>query len=277
MPKQKKFHFFWVTILSFTIAYLFLKFVTPFIFQAIKGGDKLIPLPGTGMLMYLLLVILAVFSYISYSAKKFEEFYGPIVRFLAKGNTPQYWAVMVLVPLFIGWGVYDWVSPKTVSPTGIRIQHSALPGKFSKLENPFRHPTEEALKKFIKEENLGNIGHEEAKLAMVEKATNEGRAIYMLNCHPCHGCAADGNGPQADGFRLRPVNFTDMGAIATVIETYVFWRAKEGNPALPPESTPWDSAMPAWKYDYSDEEIWKVAMAAYDIARVMARQPEAAH
>lgn len=277
MQKQKKFHFFWITIVSFLVVYLFLKYITPFIFQGVKGGDKLIPLPGTGLLMYTLLLVLAVFSYISFSAKKFEEFYGPISRFLAKGNTPSYWIVIILVPLAIGYGVYMWVSPKSVSPTGIRIQHSALPGKFSKLENPFRHPTDEELKKFIAEENLGSVSVEEAKVAMVEKATNEGRALYMMNCHPCHGCAADGNGPLADGFRLRPINFTDPGAIATVIETYVFWRAKEGNPALPPESTPWDSAMPAWKHDYSDREIWKLAMAAYDVARVMARQPEAVH
>lgn len=276
MPK-KKFHFFWVTILSFIIVYLFLKLVTPFIFKGVMGRDQLIPLPGTGMLMYTLLLILAVFSYISFSAKKFEEFYGPIVRFLAKGNTIPYCLVIGLVPLFIGWGVYSWVSPKTVSPTGIRIQHSALPGQFSRLENPFRNPSEDDIKKFIEEENLGNIEIEEAKLAYIERSTNEGRALYQANCHPCHGCAADGNGPQADGFRLRPINFTDPGAIATVVETYVFWRVKEGNPALPPESTPWDSAMPAWKYDYTDEQIWKLAMAAYDISHAMPRKPETAH
>ena len=275
--QKKKFNFFWMTIVAFVVVYLFLKLITPFIFRGIKGGDVLIPLPGTGLLMYTMLLILAVFSYISFSAFKFEEFYGPIVRFLAKGNTYQYWIVMVLVPLFIGWGVYDWVSPKTVSPTGIRIQHPGLPGKYGKIENPLRNPSEEDIKNYIAEANLGSISLEEGKVALIEKYTNEGRAIYLKNCHPCHGCAADGNGPQADGFRLRPVNFTDPGAIATVVETYVFWRAREGNPALPPEATPWDSAMPAWKYDFSDEEIWKVAMGAYDIAHVMPRMPEEVH
>lgn len=273
---KKRIPFFWITIISFVIVYLFLKFVTPFIFKGIKGGSQLIPLPGTGMLMYVLLLILATFSYISYSAKKFSDFYEPIIRFLAKGNTPSYCIVIGLVPLFIGWGVYNWVSPKTVSPTGIRIQHPALPGKFGKLENPFRNPSEEDIRRFIEEEKLGDIGKEEAKLALIEKYTDEGRGLYQLNCHPCHGCAANGNGPLADGFRLRPINFTDPGAISTVVETYVFWRAKEGHPVLPPESTPWDSAMPAWKYDYTDEQIWKIAMAAYDISHVMPRKPEGA-
>lgn len=275
--QKKKFNFFWMAIVSLIVMYLFFICVTPFIFRAIKGGDVLIPLPGTGLLMYTLLLILAVFTSISFSAEKFEEFYGPIVRFLQKGNTAPYWITMILVPVFIGWFVFNWTSPKTVSPSGIRIQHSALPGKYGKLENPLRHPSDEDIKAHIADAGLGGISLEEGKASLIEKYTNEGRAIYLKNCHPCHGCAADGNGPQADGFRLRPVNFTDPGAIATVVETYVYWRAREGNPALPPESTPWDSAMPAWKYDFSDEEIWKVAMGAYDIAHVMPRMPEEVH
>lgn len=273
----KKFHFFWITIATFVGIYLFLKFGTPFIFKGIKGGDLLIPLPGTGFLMYIILLILATFTYISFSASKFEEFYGPIVRFLANGNKGAYWAVMIIVPVMIGWGVFSWTVPKSVAPTGLRIQHPALPGKYGKIENPLRHPSDEDIKNYIAEASLGSISLEEGKEALIEHYTNQGRAIYLKNCHPCHGCAADGNGPLADGFRLRPVNFTDPGAIATVVETYVFWRVREGNPALPNESTPWDSAMPAWKYDYSDEEIWKVAMGAYDIAHVMPRMPEAAH
>ena len=275
--QKKKFHFFWVTILSFVVVYLFFKYGTPFIFKGIKGGDNLIPLPGTGLLMYTMLLLLAIFTYISYSAKKFEEFYGPIVRFLRDGNKTAYWIVMIITPLVIGFGVFNWTKPKSVSPTGIRIQHPGLPGSLGTVENPLRHPSPEAIEKFREEEKLGAISEEEVRLVMVEKYTNEGRALYQANCHPCHGCAADGNGSQADGFRLRPVNFTDPGAIATVVETYVYWRVREGNPSLPPESTPWDSAMPAWKYDYSDEQIWKIAMAAYDIARAMPRMPEEAH
>jgi len=59
-----------------------------------------------------------------------------------------------------------------------------------------------------------------------------------------------------------------------VVDNYVFWRIKEGGPGLPTESTPWDSAMPAWKDDLKDDEIWKIIMGEYDTAGVMPRQTE---
>ena len=78
----------------------------------------------------------------------------------------------------------------------------------------------------------------------------------------------------ARGFRLKPTNFTDPGTIATVVEAFAFWRAKKGNPGLPAASSPWDSAMPTWERDLTDEEIWKILLAEYDIAGVEPRKPE---
>jgi len=78
----------------------------------------------------------------------------------------------------------------------------------------------------------------------------------------------------AGGFRLRPANFTDPGTIATVIEAYVFWRVKEGGRGLPVESTPWDSAMPTWKHELTDEQIWKIILAEYNTAGTEPRIPE---
>jgi mono/diheme cytochrome c family protein len=73
---------------------------------------------------------------------------------------------------------------------------------------------------------------------------------------------------------LRPINFTDPGTIATVVENFAFWRIKEGGPGLPNVSTPWDSAMPAWKDVLTDTQIWKIIMGEYVTAGVMARQRE---
>lgn len=78
----------------------------------------------------------------------------------------------------------------------------------------------------------------------------------------------------ARGFRLKPINFRDVGTIATVVEAYAFWRVKEGGAGLPPESTPWDSAMPSWKEELKDEEMWKIILAEYDTAGVEPRKPE---
>ena len=76
------------------------------------------------------------------------------------------------------------------------------------------------------------------------------------------------------GFRLKPVDFRDPGTIGTLVEPYAFWRIKEGGPGLPPEASPWDSAMPLWKDELTDEEIWKIILAEYDTAGVEPRKPE---
>ncbi len=39
-------------------------------------------------------------------------------------------------------------------------------------------------------------------------------------------------------------------------------------------ASPWDSAMPSWKDDLTDEEIWKIILAKYDTAGVEPRKPE---
>jgi len=78
----------------------------------------------------------------------------------------------------------------------------------------------------------------------------------------------------ATGFRLRPANFRDPGTIATVVEAYAFWRIKEGGRGLPNESSPWDSAMPRWKDELPDDDIWKIVLAEYELADVEPRKPE---
>jgi mono/diheme cytochrome c family protein len=160
--------------------------------------------------------------------------------------------ILVAFPLIIGYITYSFVAPSSTSPVELRIQHPTLPIEYERLENPFRNENPEAK----------------------EQAMMEGRHLYQTYCRACHGCAADGKGPFAETFRLKPVDFTDSGAIATVIEAYAFWRVKEGAFALPATATPWDSVMPAWKDTLSDEQIWKVVMAAYDIAGVEPRKPE---
>jgi mono/diheme cytochrome c family protein len=79
----------------------------------------------------------------------------------------------------------------------------------------------------------------------------------------------------AYGFRLRPANFRSEDTIATVIESYAFWRVREGGVGLPSEGSPWDSAMPAWKDELTDDQIWKIIAAEYAIAGVEPRRPEA--
>ena len=120
----------------------------------------------------------------------------------------------------------------------------------------------------------GEVDMETARAALREKNLFEGRALYAMNCRPCHGDSVAGDGPMADGFKLRPINFTDNGTIETIVEGYTFWRVANGGPGLPTEATPWDSAMPEWKLNLTEEERWKIILAEYDLANKTPRIPE---
>jgi len=145
-------------------------------------------------------------------------------------------------------------------------------------ENPDGHmlsflPTA-PVKKFLAELESGEVSMATAKAALIEKNLFEGRALYAMNCRACHGDSVSGDGPMADGFKLRPINFTDNGTIETIVEGYTFWRVMNGGPGLPVEATPWDSAMPEWKLSLTEEERWKIIMAEYDLAEKTPRIPE---
>ena len=132
----------------------------------------------------------------------------------------------------------------------------------------------EPMKKLLAELDEGEITQETAKAALHEKYLFEGRALYAMNCRPCHGDSVAGDGPMADGFKLRPINFTDNGTIETIVEGYTFWRVTNGGPGLPTEATPWDSAMPEWKLSLSEDERWKIILAEYNLAQKTPRIPE---
>ncbi|MCP3971918.1 MAG: cytochrome c [Rhodobacteraceae bacterium] len=132
----------------------------------------------------------------------------------------------------------------------------------------------EPVKKFLAELEEDNVSHATAEAALMEKNLFEGRALYAMNCRACHGDSVAGDGPMADGFKLRPINFTDNGTIETIVEGYTFWRVTNGGPGLPTEATPWDSAMPEWKLSLTEEQRWKIILAEYNLAQKTPRIPE---
>jgi len=132
----------------------------------------------------------------------------------------------------------------------------------------------EPMKKLLAQLESGKVDKGIAKAALMEKNLFEGRALYAMNCRACHGDSVGGDGPMADGFKLRPINFTDNGTIETIVEGYTFWRVTNGGPGLPTEATPWDSAMPEWKLSLTEEERWKIILAEYDLAQKTPRIPE---
>jgi mono/diheme cytochrome c family protein len=98
--------------------------------------------------------------------------------------------------------------------------------------------------------------------------TAQGRALYQVNCRPCHGTKGSGDGPMAARFSLRPANFRDPQGIRMLQPGEMLWRIEEGSAALPPEGTPWDSSMPAWRHDLDRESIWKIILAEFNTANV---------
>jgi mono/diheme cytochrome c family protein len=130
------------------------------------------------------------------------------------------------------------------------------------------------MSKLLAQVQTGNVDKATAKAALLEKSLFEGRALYAMNCRACHGDSVAGDGPMADGFKLRPINFTDNGTIETIVEGYTFWRVTNGGPGLPTEATPWDSAMPEWKLSLTEEQRWQIILAEYDLAQKTPRIPE---
>ncbi|MEW6325497.1 MAG: cytochrome c [Nitrospirota bacterium] len=277
---KRRISLFWYAVITMVIVYLIVKFAIPIVSMWITGRPYPLIVPTTLTVIYMLLAIIGLAAYITMSEENMREFLDPIARFLRGGQAgPAGLArllVLGLIPVLVGWVAFDRVAPKVQSPTGIRIQHPTIPGQYEKLVNPYRDPSEEMVNAFMQNEGL-NVPAEEARGRLIHQAMTEGRGLYQKNCRPCHGSKADGNGPVAAGYRLRPANFRDPGTIATVVEAYAFWRIKEGGRGLPNESTPWDSVMPRWKDELTDDEIWKIILAEYDTADVEPRKPEKLH
>ncbi|HBO84871.1 MAG TPA: hypothetical protein DD641_07860 [Deltaproteobacteria bacterium] len=308
------------TAITLIVVYGIIKWVIPLVSRQITGMPFPLPVPGTLMVFYLILTIIALFIYITFSEERLKEFKVPVERFLSGDygiRTRN--IVLAVIPLIAGWQVYDFTVPKAAAPTSLRIQHpsSNFPKNMETLKNPLENPNDnqintfieqakqgsiefiqqvkedigrwkeknpdkhilsfiptEPVMKFLNELKAGNISKETAKSALHEKNLFEGRALYAMNCRPCHGDSTGGDGPMADGFKLRPINFTDNGTIETIVEGYTFWRVSNGGIGLPTEATPWDSAMPVWNLNLTEEERWKIIMAEYDLAQKTPRIPE---
>jgi len=258
--------------------YVLIRFVIPYGSMWIMGTTHPLFVPTTLAVMYFSVASVGLAIHITTSRENIDAFMSPVMHFLrgyASGwQQSLRMFVLVAIPLVIGWGSYSIASTKVKTSTGIRIQHPTIPGQFENLVNPFRNPSEAMVQAYIRKSGLMNVSQADAKKKLMQNIMQEGRALYQMNCRVCHGSKADGNGPMAAGFRLRPIDFSDPGTLATVVEAYAFWRVKEGGRGLPTESTPWNSVMPTWKYELTDTQIWKIILAEYNTAGVEPRTTE---
>lgn len=110
-------------------------------------------------------------------------------------------------------------------------------------------------------ENLKNpLRQDQANLA---KNIREGGEVYFKKCFFCHGDHLDGKGIFGDRFFPPPADFTQANSVITLPESYAYWRVMKGGPGLPEKFAPWDSAMPPWENQLTEEEVWKVILYIY--------------
>ena len=319
--KNLKIGSFLSVVITLLAVYALVKWGIPAVSREVTTLPFPLPVPGTLMFFYMVLTIIALFLFVTFSEEGLENFLRPVKKFLRGGyGNILRTVILTLIPAVAAWQIYEITVPKIEAPASLRIQHpsSNFPKSFEAKKNPFGNPTESALNAFIEQARAnkvevipqvqedidrwleetepehtleffpvqpmktllaqlksGTVDKETAKAALLEKNLFEGRALYAMNCRACHGDSVAGDGPMADGFKLRPINFTDNGTIETIVEGYTFWRVANGGPGLPTEATPWDSAMPEWKLSLTEAERWKIILAEYDMAGKTPRIPEA--
>jgi mono/diheme cytochrome c family protein len=247
-------------VIVLVVAYVLIDFGIPYVPPLL--GISSAPVPNTVVFQYLLTVIVGILLWVSDNEGRWSEFKRPITRTLVDPSRQLVrGALLVLVPLLVAFVAWNQVKPTLAAPPSFRAIHPAPPGQISfqgrpmtltGLENPLRA--------------RGDLtAHYE-----------EGKRVYYQNCLPCHGDLLDGNGHFAHAFNPIPLNFQDVGTIAQLTESFVFWRIAKGGPGLPNEGTPWASSMPAWENFLTEDEIWSVIIFLYEQANKTPRTWEEA-
>lgn len=247
MAKRSKalLHPFWQAVGLLVGSFVFFKYVIP-----LFPGSA--PVPATVIFQYTMIALVGILIYVSENEDRWTEFKKPIHTTLVDPNRKVLrGALMVAVPLLVGFAAYNQTRPKVGSIASLRSVHPAPPGQITfqdqtmslaGLENPLR----------------GEGSLDEHYL--------HGREIYYQNCLPCHGDLLDGQGHFAHGYNPVPLAFDEAGTIDQLQESFLFWRIAKGGPGLPREGTPWNSAMPVWEDYLSENDIWAVIIFLYEQA-----------
>jgi mono/diheme cytochrome c family protein len=249
MGKHLK-HPFGQAVLVLVVSYLFLDYGIAYISPLIGITSGPVPIPNSVLLQYLITVAVGILLWVSDNDARWAEFKAPMHRVMVDPDRKiARNSLMVLVPILVAFATFNQVKPSVAAPTTLRSIHPSAPGQFdfqgttlelADLENPLR--------------SRGSL----------EEHYEEGKRVYYENCLGCHGDGLDGQGHYAHGFNPAPLSFQDVGTIAQLVESFVFWRIAKGGPGLPNEGAPWNSAMPAWEDFLTEDEIWSVIIFLYE-------------
>jgi hypothetical protein len=226
------------------------------------------PIPASVISLYMGIVTIAIFTYVSSSEERREEVSRPLIRFMTdKRYTALLGATIVAIPALAAANVYVQMSVPLQPPLFSRTVHPASPSEITvhskkvnldSQENPFLP--------------LQTSNPDEYR-----KHVENGRQVYYRNCFFCHGDNLSGNGMFAHALDPIPTNFTDAGTIAMLRDTFLFWRISKGGPGLPEEGGPWDTAMPAWENFLKEDEMWDAILFLYDFTGQKPRAKEETH
>ena len=240
-------HPFWQAVLLLVLSYLL--FTLGIAYLPPLVGMKSAPVPNSVVVQYMLTALVAILIYVSDEEERWRRFKQPIHATLVQPSLRGLRAaLLVLVPLAVGFAAFQQARPRVAAPIQLRSIHPAPPSQISfkgraisltGLENPLR--------------SRGDLAEH----------YRTGRRVYYQNCLPCHGDLLDGKGHFGTGFSPTPLAFDDPGNIAQLTESFVFWRIAKGGPGLPREGTPWNSAMPVWEDFLTEDEIWAVIIFLY--------------
>lgn len=224
------------------------------------------PIPASVVTLYMGIVTIALFAYLSSSEDRRNEVAEPLVRFMTdKRYSALLGATVVAIPVLAAANVYVKMSVPLEPPLFARTVHPASPSEITvhdkaihldAVENPF----------------LPLAASDPAEF---RKHVENGRRVYYRNCVFCHGDNLAGNGMFVHGLDPIPTNFADAGTIAMLRDTFLFWRISKGGPGLPEEGGPWATAMPAWEKFLKEDEIWDVILFLYDYTGQKPRAKEA--
>jgi len=226
------------------------------------------PMPFSLLSLYMAITLMAVLVYVSSDSESWRAFVAPLWATLTEpGRRQLRLGLGVLLPLLVGYYAYSQAAAKAEAPVELRAIHPAPPTSISfRGKQIDLQATDTPVRKDIAANPANGAKHFAA-----------GGALYVRNCLYCHGDNLDGQGHFAHGFNPAPADFTDPGTIAQLSEGFLFWRVAKGGPGLPKESTPWNSAMPAWEDRLTEEQIWQVIYYLYETTGAKPRVMDAGH
>jgi len=215
------------------------------------------------MVTYMIIVLVGVSLYFSSDDQLLAELKAPIIATLRDDNRMALrWVFLILIPLLIGYSAYETLKPSLETPLELRQVHPAPPAVMNVYDKTYDLAT---LENPLRLKLLEQLDDDPASAwETYWSAVSAGSSVYYRNCFFCHGDLLGGNGHFADGLDPLPTNFRDVGTIAQLQESYLFWRITTGGPGLPKDGMPWKSAMPVWSEMLAEEDIWNVITFLYD-------------